>query len=91
MPVAYLGNTAAWTVETKDLAEIDIARVALGQQATIKLDAFPGEEFRVTVTAIDPAGQEYLGDMTYKVTLTLDQADSRFLWNMTATVNIEVK
>jgi multidrug resistance efflux pump len=91
LPVAYLANTATWTVETKDLAEIDIARVAPGQPATVKLDAFPGEEFPATVTAIDPVGQEYLGDMTYKVTLTLDQADARFLWNMTATVNIAVK
>ncbi len=91
LPVAYLANTATWTVETKDLAEIDIARVAPGQPATVKLDAFPGEEFPATVTAIDPVGQEYLGDMIYKVTLTLDQADARFMWNMTATVNIEVK
>lgn len=87
-PVAFLGNTAAWVVETKDLAEIDIARVALGQAASIKLDAFPGEEFRATVTALNPVGKEYLGDMTYQVTLTLDQADSRFRWNMTAVVNI---
>lgn len=88
LPVAYLANTATWTVETKDLAEIDIARIAPGQPATVKLDAFPGQEFSATVTALDPVGQEYLGDMTYKVTLTLEQADARFLWNMTATVNI---
>lgn len=91
LPVAYLADTFAWTVETVDLAEIDIARVALGQFATVKLDAFPGEEFAATITAIDPVGQEYLGDMIYKVTLTLDQADSRFMWNMTATVNIEIE
>jgi len=29
--------------------------------------------------------------MTYQVTLTLDQADARFMWNMTATVNIEIE
>lgn len=89
LPVAFLGNTAAWIVETKDLAEIDIARLALGQTATVKLDAFPGEEFRATVTALDPVGRPYRGDMTYQVTLTLDQANSRFLWNMTAVVNID--
>jgi multidrug resistance efflux pump len=87
-PVAFLGNNAAWIVETVDLAEIDIARVALGQRATVKLDAFPGEELSATVTALDPVGREYRGDMTYQVTLTLDQADARFMWNMTATVNI---
>lgn len=91
LPVAYLASTATWTVETKDLIEIDIARVALGQGATVKLDAFPGEEFSAKITAIDPVGQEYLGDMTYRVTLTLDQADARFMWNMTAIVNVNVE
>jgi HlyD family secretion protein len=88
LPVAFLADTSTWTVETKDLAEIDIARVAIGQNATIKLDAFPGEEFTGKVAAIDPVGNEYLGDMTYKVTITLDKADPRFMWNMTATVRI---
>ena len=88
-PVAFLADAATWTVETKDLAEIDIARVALGQNVTIKLDALPGEDFAAKVTTIDPVGKEYLGDMTYKVTVTLDKADPRFKWNMTATVNIQ--
>ena len=66
-------------------------RLALGQIVNVKLDALPGEEFPGTVTAIDPVGQEYLGDMTYKVTVTLDKADPRFLWNMTANVDIQAK
>jgi len=89
LPIAFLADTSLWTVETKDLAEIDVAKVAMGDLATVELDAFPGEEFKGTVTEIDPVGREYLGDMTYKVTITLDEADPRFLWNMTATVNIE--
>lgn len=91
LPIAFLANTSHWTVETKDLAEIDIANVAIGDRATIKLDAFPSEEFAGQVTEIDPVGREYLGDMTYKVTITLDESDPRFLWNMTATVTIDVE
>jgi multidrug resistance efflux pump len=91
VPVAFLADTSRWTVETKDLAEIDIARVALGQNVIVKLDALPDEQFQGSVTAIDPVGKEYLGDMTYKVTITLEQADPRFLWNMTATVDIQAK
>jgi len=91
LPVVFLADTTAWTVETKDLAEIDIAHVALGQSVTVKLDAFPGEEFSANVTAIDPVGKEYLGDMTYKITVTLDKADLRFMWNMTAVLNINAK
>ncbi|MBI5962293.1 MAG: HlyD family efflux transporter periplasmic adaptor subunit [Chloroflexi bacterium] len=67
------------------------AEFAIGDSASVKLDAFPNEAFTGTVTEIDPVGREYLGDMTYKVTINLDESDPRFLWNMTATVNINIK
>jgi HlyD family secretion protein len=88
-PIAFLADPSHWKVETKDLAEIDVANVTIGAPATIKLDAFPGEEFQGTVTEIDPVGREYLGDMTYRVTITLDECDPRFMWNMTATVTVD--
>ncbi|MBN1303161.1 MAG: efflux RND transporter periplasmic adaptor subunit [Anaerolineales bacterium] len=91
LPVVFLADTGNWIVETTDLAEIDIASVATGMRATIKLDAFPGEEFTATVTEIDPVGREYLGDMTYQVTLKMDESDPRLMWNMTATVIIELE
>lgn len=75
-------------METKDLAEIDVANVAVGDPVEVKLDAFPEEEFTGKVTEVDPVGKLYLGDMTYQVTITLDDADPRFLWNMTATVTV---
>jgi len=90
-PVAFVGDTNQWQVETTDLAEIDIARVALGDPVNIKLDAFPDEEFSGKVAKIDPVGREHLGDMTYKVTIMLDTPDERFKWNMTAIVTIETK
>jgi len=88
VPVVYLGDTKRWKVETKDLAEIDVADITIGNKVTVKLDAFPDEEFSGTVTKIDPVGKLYLGDMTYQITVTLDEADSRFMWNMTATVTV---
>jgi multidrug resistance efflux pump len=88
IPIAYLGNTSRWKVETKDLAEIDVADVAIGNKVAVKLDAFPDEEFSGTVTKIDPVGKLYLGDMTYQITVTLDKVDTRFMWNMTATVTV---
>lgn len=89
LPVAFLGDTSHWTVETKDLAEIDVAQVAIGDPVIVQLDAFSGEEFQGTVIEIDPVGREYLGDMTYQVTVALDESDPRFLWNMTATVIVD--
>jgi len=91
VPVAFIGDTDQWQVETTDLAEIDIAKVALGDPVAVKLDAFPGEEFPGKVVKIDPVGREYLGDMTYKVTILLDTPDERFKWNMTAIVTIKTQ
>lgn len=90
-PVAFVADASRWVVETKDLAEVDIAKVSIGDPATVKLDAFPEEEFSGAVTEIDPVGRLYLGDMTYQITITLDQADLGFLWNMTAVVTVSTK
>ena len=54
----------------------------------MELDALPGEVFASEITEINPVGREYLGDMTYKVTVIFAQAETRFMWNMTATVGI---
>lgn len=91
VPVAFVGDTRSWQVETSDLAEIDVPRISLGQTVVIQLDAFPDEDFSGKVIALDPVGRLHLGDMTYKVTIELDRADPRFLWNMTAVVNIVAK
>ncbi len=90
-PVAYFADTSDWIVETKDLAEVDVANIAVGDFASIKLDAFPDEEFTGKVTEIDPVGKLYLGDMTYQVTIVLDEPDRRFLWYMTAVVTVNAE
>jgi multidrug efflux pump subunit AcrA (membrane-fusion protein) len=91
LPIAFLAETSNWIAETKDLAEIDVVGVAIGDPVIIQLDAFPGEEFQGTVAEIDPVGREYLGDLTYRGTITLNESDPRFMWNMTATVTVEVE
>ena len=87
-PIAFIADTSHWIVKTKDLAEVDVTKVSVGDSVTVKLDAFPDEEFTGVVTEINPIGKIYLGDMTYQVTITLDEVDARFLWNMTAVVSI---
>jgi len=91
IPVAFIADTSHWIVKTKDLAEVDVARVSVGDLVTVKLDAFPDEEFTGIVTEINPIGKLYLGDMTYQVTITLDEPDPRFLWNMTAVITVNTE
>lgn len=87
-PVAFLADVSRWEVETTDLAELDIPLVKPDSPVDIELDAFPGEVFSGRVSQINPVGRERQGDLTYTVTIELDEADPRFLWNMTATVKI---
>lgn len=91
MPIAFVADPSQWIVETKDLAEVDVANVSVGDPATVKLDAFPDQEFTGTVIRINPVGKQYLGDMTYQVTILLDTTDARFLWNMTAVVTVNTE
>jgi multidrug efflux pump subunit AcrA (membrane-fusion protein) len=90
-PVAFIADNSQWIVKTKDLAEVDVAKVSVGDSVAVKLDAFPDEEFAGTVTDINPIGKLYLGDMTYQVTIALDENDPRFLWNMTTVVTVDTE
>lgn len=91
VPVAYLADTASWIVETTDLPESYAPRISPGDSAMIKLDAFSGEEFSGKVSAIDPVGRNYQGDMVFTITIMLDTADEHFMWNMTASVTIDTE
>lgn len=91
IPVAFVADTTHWIVETKDLAEMDVASVSVGDPASIKLDAFLGTEFTGKVAKIDPVGRLYLGDMTYQITIALDDPDPGFMWNMTAVVTVNTQ
>ncbi len=90
-PIAFVADTSQWIIETKDLAEVDIAKVSIGNPVTVKMDAFMNEEFTGKVTKIDPVGRLYLGDMTYRITIMLDEPDPRFLWNMTAVITVNAE
>jgi HlyD family secretion protein len=87
-PVVQLANLAAWQIETTDLTEQNIVRVRAGSQASVTFDAIPDLDLRGTVSRIRPLGENKQGDITYAVTIKLDQQDTRLRWNMTAAVAI---
>jgi HlyD family secretion protein len=87
--VVQLADLAAWQIETTDLTEQNIVRVRSGSQASVSFDALPSLDLRGTVSRIRPLGENKQGDITYAVTIKLDQQDPQLRWNMTATVAIE--
>jgi HlyD family secretion protein len=75
---------------TIDLTELDVARVVEGQPAVVTVDALPGVQFAGRVTHIDLQAVDYRGDVTYPVTVELDETAPELRWGMTALVEIEV-
>ncbi|OGO41812.1 MAG: hypothetical protein A2W36_06580 [Chloroflexi bacterium RBG_16_58_14] len=86
-PVIVLADLNQWEVETDDLTELDVPDVRLGQIVTVRLDALPELELKGKVGAIKDLSEEKRGDVTYTVTILLDQVDPRLRWGMTVSVD----
>ncbi len=90
IPVAVLADLSGWQVETTDLTELDVVSVAVGFPAEIRADALPNTVLTGTVTDIATVSQEVRGDITYVVTISLDDASEAALrWGMTVFATID--
>jgi multidrug efflux pump subunit AcrA (membrane-fusion protein) len=87
-PVITIADTNSWLIETSDLKEVDILSIKQNSSAIVRVDAIPDVDFQASVKTIQSLGKDNQGDITYKVTLTIDP-DPRFMWNMTTSVHFE--
>ncbi len=77
---------------TAHIPEIDIAKLAVGNPATVVLDAYGSENpFAVTVKAIDPAETVIDGVATYKTTFAFNADDARIRSGMTANIIVSTQ
>ncbi|MEZ4627593.1 MAG: hypothetical protein R2912_05735 [Eubacteriales bacterium] len=76
--VLHTGGAVKMSIDTD---ELDIGVVALGQSATVTLDAYPGESFAAAVTHIARIGAASGTITTYPVEVTLGY-DARLLEGM---------
>jgi RND family efflux transporter MFP subunit len=74
VPVIALGDLTALEVDVS-LDEADVTGVAVGQEAKLSLDAFPGVELAGQVVAIAPAADVASGVVLYPVTIRLATTD----------------
>jgi multidrug efflux pump subunit AcrA (membrane-fusion protein) len=74
---------------TIDLTELDVARVAEGQAVEVTVDALPDVQLDGHVVRIDLRAVDYRGDVTYPVTVELDEVAPGLRWGMTVMVKIE--
>jgi RND family efflux transporter MFP subunit len=73
-PVIVLSDLAVLEVDV-NLDETDVARVMVGQNARLTVDAFPGVELAGDVTTIAPVAQVQAGVVLYPITIRLKPAD----------------
>jgi multidrug resistance efflux pump len=89
-PVVQMGDLTGLRVETTDLNEVDVARVAVGDSAVVTLDALPSVSIDGQVTRIAPKASEGSG-VNYTVIIELSDIPEAVRWGMTAFVEIEVE
>ncbi|MBN1122227.1 MAG: HlyD family efflux transporter periplasmic adaptor subunit [Anaerolineae bacterium] len=87
--IAKIGDLEGLQVETTDLSEIDVARIAVGSTANVEFDALPEEGTTGVVTRINPKSDEGAG-VNYTVIIELDNLPENLRWGMTAFVDIDV-
>lgn len=68
--------------------EINISGIAVGNTASVTLDAYGDERFEASIIHIDPAETVRDGVSNYKVELSFNKEDPRILSGMTADVSI---
>jgi HlyD family secretion protein len=89
--VVALGDLSGLRVETTDLSEVDVARVAVGQPVNVTFDGLPGKTLTGKVTHIAPMSSSGQGGVNYAILVELDQLDPALKWGMTAFTDIQIK
>jgi len=70
-----------------DVDELDIAKIELGQEAEVRIDALNGKVYPATVSEINPLGVSVNNVTNYKISLELP-AEPEILIGMSADVNV---
>ena len=81
-----VADFSSWLIETTDLTEIDVVTLSEGQPVTVTFDAIPGETLSGVIDSIGQTYEEKQGDITYTVTVALEDGHPSLRWGMTAVV-----
>jgi HlyD family secretion protein len=84
--VGAVADFSAWVIQTDDLTELEVVRVSAGERARLILDALPGNEMTAEVVHIAQRFEEKRGDVTYTVTLAIQDPVDALRWGMTGQI-----
>jgi multidrug resistance efflux pump len=89
--VVVLATLDQLVARTIDLTELDVARVAEGQQVVVTVDVLSDHEFAGAVREVDLRGKDYRGDVVYEVIVELAESSQVLRWGMTAMAKVETE
>jgi len=89
-PVLLIADLDHLQIETTDLGEIDVARIAVGDATIITFDAIPDVVIDGTITSIAPKAAEGSG-VNYAVIIQMSTVPDALRWGMTAFVDVELR
>lgn len=87
-PVVEIIDTTRWYVETRNVSELTIGQVRVGQEAQVQVLALRGEMLRGRVDTISPVAVVQQGDTTYTLMIELEFTDLNLRPGMNAQVEI---
>jgi len=79
-------DTSAWVVETSDITELEVVKLAVGQKVTFTADALSDVTMTGVITEISQSSFTQGGDVIYTVRIQADNVDPRLKWGMTVEV-----
>ncbi len=90
-PVLELVDTSSWIVETRNVSELTIGQVQVGQRAVVQVLALDKAEIEGTIDTISPVAVVQQGDTTYTLTIALEATDLNLRPGMNVQVEIDTR
>ncbi len=81
-------DVSRWRIETKNVGELQIARVQVGHEVQVRVNAFRDETLHGHVITISPIAVVQQGDTTYTLMIELEPTDLNLRPGMTVQVEI---
>jgi len=90
MPLVSIIGNGGFEVDA-GVSETDVGKLAVGDTATMTLDAFPNESFVGSVFYIAPAQTNTQGVISYQIKISFNKVDPRLKSGLTTNIDIQTK
>lgn len=84
-------DTSRWLIETKNVGELQIGQIKIGQEVQVSVNAFNSETLSGHVVAISPIAIVQQGDTTYTLSIEVEPTDLNLWPGMTAQMAILIE